>query len=112
MKKFAILISTAISLQSFAADYQTTKEENVGFSKQEIRKNNAQIESEIKRSIENIVSPVSKYEIQEISYMSETNAEVKIGLKETLEKQKENKKTLVIKFSKEEGNWSMEETVS
>ena len=44
--------------------------------------------------------------------MSETNAEVKIGLKETLEKQKENKKPLVIKFSKEEGNWSMEETVS
>ena len=32
MKKFAILISTAISLQSFAADYQTTKVENVGFS--------------------------------------------------------------------------------
>ena len=58
MKKFAILISTTISLQAFAADYQTNKEETVRLSKQEIIKNNAQIENEVKKSIEDIVSPV------------------------------------------------------
>ena len=67
MKKFAILISTTISLQAFAADYQTNKEETVRLSKQEIIKNNAQIENEVKKSIEDIVSPVSKYEIQQIN---------------------------------------------
>ena len=76
MKKFAILISTTISLQAFAADYQTNKEETVRLSKQEIIKNNAQIENEVKKSIEDIVSPVSKYEIQQINYMSNTNAQV------------------------------------
>lgn len=49
MKKFAILISTTISLQAFAADYQTNKEETVRLSKQEIIKNNAQIENEVKK---------------------------------------------------------------
>ena len=91
MKKFAILISTTISLQAFAADYQTNKEETVRLSKQEIIKNNAQIENEVKKSIEDIVSPVSKYEIQQINYMSNTNAQVTIGLRKQMKKnRKEN----------------------
>ena len=109
MKKFAILISTTISLQAFAADYQTNKEETVRLSKQEIIKNNAQIENEVKKSIEDIVSPVSKYEIQQINYMSNTNAQVTIGLRKQMKKnRKEN--PVIINFSKEKGSWLIYET--
>ena len=109
MKKFAILISTTISLQAFAADYQTNKEETVRLSKQEIIKNNAQIENEVKKSIEDIVSPVSKYEIHQINYMSNTNAQVTIGLRKQMKKnRKEN--PVIINFSKEKGSWLIDET--
>ena len=109
MKKFAILISTTISLQAFAADYQTNKEETVRLSKQEIIKNNAQIENEVKKSIEDIVSPVSKYEIQQINYMSNTNAQVTIGLRKQMKKnRKEN--PVITNFSKEKGSWLIDET--
>ncbi|MDO5088574.1 MAG: hypothetical protein Q4D53_02200 [Leptotrichiaceae bacterium] len=110
MKKLAILISTTISLQAFTADYETDKEKTVRLSKQEIRKNNIQIENEIKKRIEEIIYPVSKYELQKINYISDTEAEVIIGKK--VSEEKNTNKGLILKFLKEKGNWIISEQKS
>lgn len=52
---------------------------------------------------------MSKYEIQQINYMSNTNAQVTIGLRKQMKKnRKEN--PVIINFSKEKGSWLIDET--
>lgn len=110
MKKLAILISTTISLQAFIANYETDKEKTVKLSKQEIKENNAQIENEIKKRIEEIIYPISRYELQKINYMSDTEAEVIIGKRITEEKYEGN--GVILKVFKEKGSWAINEQES